>query len=223
LQPPFFIGLMTMRMTRTDNTHTRSIRFWRLGLAGLGLLAIAGCASFFGPRTVDITREELQAKLAQRFPMSRRVLNMFDVARAQGMQIHTDRLARRLNMPVVTAVSADTNRVTADVDLLAKDTSSGRDYIGNVGVSFGLRYEPKDQTLRILALNVDRINIQGMPSGFQQMLMDLGNKIAREQLHDYPIHQFKPEDLRKADRMGYQVDDIKVTKTGLAVHLTPRP
>lgn len=175
------------------------------GLFAVGL--VAGCASFFGPRTVDITREELQSKLARKFPMTKRVLNMFDVTA----------LLPRLDM------IADTNRVAAAFDLKAKDTTFGRDYLGTVGVSFGLRYEPKDLTLRILQLNVDRIHIEGMPEGFQQMLQDLGNKLAREHLQDYPIHQFKPEDLSAANRMGYQVDDIKVTKSGLSVHLSPRP
>lgn len=160
-----------------------------------------------GPRTVDISREELQSKLARKFPMTQRVLNMFDVTAS----------LPRLDM------IADTNRVAAAFDLRAKDTYYGRDYLGNVAVSFGLRYEPKDLTLRILGLNVDRIHIEGMPQGFQQMLLDLGNKLAREHLQDYPIHQFKPEDLRAADRMGYQVDDIRVTQSGLAVHLSPRP
>ncbi|MGS5088399.1 ferrous iron transporter B [Hydrogenophaga sp. A37] len=58
---------------------------------------------------VDATHLQLNLRLvleaqALGLPMVL-VLNMFDVARSQGMQIHTDRLARRLNMPVVTAVS----------------------------------------------------------------------------------------------------------------------
>jgi hypothetical protein len=182
----------------------------RLALLAATAFAVGGlvsCASLFGPRTVEITRDELQSKLAQKFPMTQRVLNMFDVTAS----------LPRLDM------IADTNRVSAAADLLAKDTVFGRDYIGTVAVSFGLRYEPRDLTLRILALNVDSIRIEGMPQGFQQMLLDLGNKVAREHLQDFPIHQFKPEDLNKANRMGYQVDDIKVTKTGLAVHLSPRP
>lgn len=186
-------------------------RFLTSGLAA-GLvwpagLYLSGCASLLGPRTVDITREELQARLARKFPVTRRVLNMFDVT---------------ASLPRLDMVD-DTNRVAAAFDVIAKDTIFGRDYIGTVNASFGLRYEPKDLTLRILQLNVDRIHIEGMPPGFQNMLLDLANKLAREHLQDYPIHQFKPEDLRAADRLGYQVDDIKVTRRGLAVQLSPRP
>jgi len=176
------------------------------GLGVAGLSGLAGCASLLGPRTVDITREELQGRLARKFPMTHRVLNLFDI---------TASLPRLDMVP-------DSNRVAAAVDLLARDTTFGRDYVGTVGVSFGLRYEPKDLTLRILALNVDHVRIEGMPQGFQDMLLQLGNRVAREQLQDYPIHQFKPEDLRSADRMGYEVEDIQVTRRGLAVRLTPR-
>lgn len=169
--------------------------------------SLAACASLFGPRTVEISRDELQARLGRKFPLTRNVLNLFDVTAS------SPRLA----------MIADTNRVSAVVDLLARDTIVQRDYLGNVAVSFGLRYEPKDSTLRILQLNVDSIRIEGMPQGFQQMLLDLGNRVAREHLQDYPIHQFKPEDVSTASRMGLQVDDIRVTRTGLAVHLKPAP
>ncbi|MFT3859257.1 MAG: hypothetical protein QM742_17720 [Aquabacterium sp.] len=196
-----------MRTTRTSCTANHRRRILLLGAVAIAAAGLGACASLFGPRTVDITREELQARLARKFPLTKRVLNMFDVT---------------ATLPRLEMV-ADTNRVLAAADLKARDTVFGRDYIGTVNVSFGLRYEPKDLTLRILDLNVDRIHIEGMPEGFQQMLQDLGNKVAREHLQDFPIHQFKPEDLRAADRMGYQVEDIKVTKTGLAVHLVPRP
>jgi hypothetical protein len=195
----------SMPANGSSSSSTAPRRRWLIALA-CGV-TLAGCASLFGPRTVDISREELQSKLARKFPMTKRVLNMFDVTAA----------------PPKVDMIADTNRVSAAFDLAAKDTTFGRDYVGTVAVSFGLRYEPKDLTLRILQLNVDHIRIEGMPSGFQQMLLDLGNKLAREQLQDFPIHQFKPEDLSRANSMGYQVEDIQVTKTGLAVHLKPVP
>ena len=176
-----------------------------LATTAIAIGSLTACASLFGPRTVEISRDELQAKLARKFPLTRNVLNMFDVTAS------SPRLA----------MIADTNRVSATVDLLARDTIIRRDYLGTVSVSFGLRYEPSDLTLRILALNVDGIRIEGMPQSFQQMLLELGNRVAREHLQDYPIHQFKPEDVGTVSRMGLQVDDIQVTKTGLAVHLKP--
>lgn len=173
----------------------------------LSACALAACASLMGPRTVDISSNELLSKFSKQFPLTKRVLGMFDVTAT----------TPRLNM------MADTNRVAADVDLGAKDIFSNKNYLGTVGVSFGLRFEPQDQTLRLMQLKIEHIHIEGMPASFQQMLVDLGTKISNEQFQDFPIHHFKPEDLRSADRMGYQVADIQVTQTGLAVHLVPKP
>ena len=61
-----------------------------------------------------------------------------------------------------------------------------------------------------------------MPATLQRYLTRLGAWIAEDKLQDYPVHQFKPEDLRTADRLGYEVGDIKVTDKGLEVHLNPK-
>ena len=56
----------------------------------------------------------------------------------------------------------------------------------------------------------------------QRYLTKLGAWIAEDRLQDFPVHQFKPEDLRTADRMGYEVGHIQVTDKGLEVRLNPK-
>ncbi len=170
------------------------------------LPSLAACASILGPRTVVITKEELSEKIAKPFPVTNRILDLLDV-KAQ---------APRLQF------KPQDNRVGTEFDLSATDNLFRKTYQGTIGVSFGLRFEPKDLTLRLTRVTVDQINLAGLPSGMQRYLTKLGAWIAEDRLQDFPVHQFKPEDLRTADRMGYEVGHIQVTDKGLEVRLNPK-
>jgi len=184
------------------------MRRWSQGLMALATLGgVVACASLLGPRTVEISREELLSKLGKRFPASQRILNVLDI------QVSAPDLA----------MLPDSNRVSAGFDLSATDLLGGKDYKGQVKLSFGLRYEPQDLSIRLTQVKVEHIALAGLPAVYQRSLTRLGAWVAEDRLQDYTVHRFKPEDLRSADRMGYQVGDIVVTAKGLAIHLTPKP
>jgi len=167
---------------------------------------MSGCAQLMGPRTVDISREELLAKLSKQFPLRKTLAEVFEIeARSPRLQLNPD-----------------ANRVAAEFDLSATDRLFGRTYQGMVGVSFGMRYEAQDQTIRLNQVSIDKVAIEGLSEGTQQQLTKLGARLAQDKLQNYPIHQFKPDDLRSADRWGYQVEDMVVTATGLSVKLVPK-
>ena len=69
---------------------------------------------------------------------------------------------------------------------------------------------------------IEQVMVEGLPPVYQRALSTMGAQLVEDSLNDYPVHQFKPEDLRTADRMGYEVKNIQITATGLAVHLVPR-
>ncbi|MGC4060492.1 MAG: DUF1439 domain-containing protein [Aquabacterium sp.] len=191
-----------------SSTSTRFI--WRrrallATVATAGLLA--ACASLLGPRTVEISREELTEKLGKQFPITKRIMAMLDVTAA----------------PPRLDLIEDSNRIGMTFDLAAKELWSERAYNGTVGLSFGLRYEPSDLTIRLKDVRIEQVHIDGMPPQFQRTLNNVGGQLVQDQLQDYPIHHFKPEDLRSADRMGYQVGDIKVMKNSVGIQLVPRP
>ena len=169
-------------------------------------LVLTACASILGPRTVLITKDELASKIAKPFPVSNRIMDLLDIqAQAPRLQF----------LP-------QNNRVATEFDLSASELLMGRTYQGTIGVSFGLRFEPKDLTLRLTQVKVDQINVAGLPSSASRYLTKMGAWLAQDKLQDYPVHQFKPEDLRSADRLGYEVGDIQVTDQGLEVHLNPK-
>ena len=91
------------------------MRAWRrrFALAGLSMLALLGaCAT--GPRTVSVSASELQAWIARRFPVERRVLEVFEL---------------RLSAPTVRLLPQD-NRLVTELNLLATDRLSGRSQQG---------------------------------------------------------------------------------------------
>lgn len=176
-------------------------------LAAMGALTLPGCASLMGERTVKISKEALQAKLATQFPVTRRVLRLLDVSVASP------------NLQLL----PEQGRVLSTFDLQAREVLVGQDFKGKVAMSFALRYEASDQTVRLQQVKVEQVHIDGLAADLQRVLTTLGAQMAESALQDQAVHRFKPEDLRQADRMGYVVGEIRVTAQGLAVQLKPRP
>jgi len=170
-------------------------------------IGLGGWASLMGPRTVEISREQLLAKLSRQFPMRKTLAEIFELeAQAPRLQLNPD-----------------TNRIAAEFDIQATDRLFHRRYQGTVGVSFGMRYEAQDRTIRLNQVDIDKVAIAGLSEDTQRQWTRIGAMLAQEKLQDYPIHQFKPEDLREVDRHGYQVDELRVTAAGLSVKLVPKP
>ena len=186
--------------------HPGWLRCLRASMAGASLLALAGCASLMGPRTVEISQGELLEKLSGQFPLTQRVLNVLDV----------QALSPRLSL------QPQANRVTATVPLVARDLLRSREHTGEVALSFGLRYEPTDLTIRLREPRLESARVAGLPEPLQRGLTRLAGWLAEDRLNGQVIHRLKPEDLRSADRMGYVVHDLRVTASGLAVDLRPR-
>ena len=182
------------------------LRMASLGLAVTGIALLTACASLLGPRTVEISQAELLDKLSKQFPATQRLMNVLDV----------QALAPRLTL------HPDTNRVTAAIPLVAKDLLRSQEHKGEVALSFGLRFEPQDMTIRLRQPKVESARMAGLPGALERGLTRTAAWLAEERLNDQVVHRFKPEDLRSADRMGYVVHDLRVTSSGLAVDLRPR-
>ena len=176
-----------------------------LGTAA-ALAACAGLNSMLAPSTVEISREELLKKLGQQFPMRNQIMDVFDVTAN----------APRLNM------QPEANRVLADIDLSATDRWFKRQYQGSLWLSFGLRYEPRDQTIRLANVTIDKVSVQGLPESYQRQMTKLGSWLTEDRLQDYVVHRFTPEELKRADEHGLTVADIKITQRGLAIKLAPK-
>jgi hypothetical protein len=173
---------------------------WSLLLFALVLLS--GCASV--PGTVEISREQLQAALERRFP--------FEARPAAGLFVV------RATEPRLQLLAPD-NRLRLDFTVEASDRitrSTGR---GALALSFGIRYEPSDSTLRATGVRAENVEVQGLSPDRRAPLQVAGGLVAENLLEGAVLHTFRPEDLARS--RGGTPGDIRVTPSGVRIGLVP--
>jgi hypothetical protein len=168
-------------------------------LSFVGLLA--GCASL--PRTLEIPREKLQAALDKRFPAQERFLQLLDV------QLSSPRLQ----------LQPESNRLRTDFGLQMSDRIVRRALQGNLDLSFGLRYEPSDASIRLADVRVERLDLRGLPEQWAGSLTRLGPFLTEKMLEDVRLHSFTAEELNRAQ--GWTPSELRVTSSGVRITLQP--
>lgn len=162
---------------------------------------LAACAT--GPRGVDISRHQIESALARRFPYE---------ARPGGL------LIVKVGAPALQLLP-EQNRLRLDFAVDASDRivrSSGH---GDLGVSFALRYEPADATLRAADVRVERFELRGVPQALRGPLEAVGGIVGEQALEGTVLHSFRPEDVQRA--RGWRPGAIRVTPAGVHVELVP--
>jgi hypothetical protein len=162
---------------------------------------LAGCASV--PRTVEIPREKLQAALDKRFPAQERFVQLLDV------QLSAPRLQ----------LQPESNRLRTDFGLQMSDRIVRRVLQGHLDLSFGLRYEPSDASIRLADVRVERLDLRGLPEQWSGYLHRLGPFVTEQMLEDIRLHSFTPEELNRAQ--GWTPGELRVTHSGVRITLQP--
>jgi len=177
-----------------------------LGLAATGL---AGCAALLGPRTVEIPEARLQQLLARQFPFRGRVLELFDI------NVASPRLS----------LLPQANRIATDFELTIGDRLLRTPYQGTLALSYGLRYESSDQTVRLADLRIERAELReaGALPGVTRQLDRIGGAVIEKLLGDPVVYTLSAKDLEVVQGRGYQPSDIRVTPRGLTITLVPEP
>jgi hypothetical protein len=200
--------LFSLSWTRKGLLSLMLLSLMLLGLVGLSACgSVSGLTGLMGPRTIEINRDQLMSKLGQQFPMKNQVLDVFEVTA----------MSPRLTL------QPDNNRVLADLDIAAKDRLFEKSYQGSLWLSFGLRYEPRDQTIRLQQVTIDKVSLQGLPASYERYLTRLGAWLAEDRLQNFVVHRLSPDQLAQADKHGLTVSDVKITPKGLGVMLQPKP
>jgi hypothetical protein len=144
------------------------------------------------------TRDELQAELARRFPIMRRYGDLASVS------LHDPQLA----------LDGSANRATLAsrlviVSPLLRPSSVG----GQVAVSSGLLWDASGLSVRLQDPRVEQLRIHGVTGNDAQNLERISAAVVQEALQGYPLHTFRPEELRfglKVRGITIGVDAIKV-------------
>ncbi len=178
----------------------------------IGFLALlSSCATLPPPpKTISVTEARLAQLISSQFPFNSEMLEVLDVV-VSTPRISLDPLNNRIN----TALDID----VAGNSILGLFTS--KTYKGALDLSYGLRFEPKDATVRLTDVRVHRLDIDGTPSVMRRSIEKLGTPLAQKLVKDYVLYRVRPEDLQAAQGWGYMPGAFKVEATGLSLTLDP--
>ena len=171
----------------------------------LGAAVHATFAQEAGSPRQRVSAEQLQQAVAGRFPLRYPVAGLFD------LEVETPRLR----------LLPEQNRLATEAAVQVAGPALRQRYAGALDVSFALRYEAGDRTLRAHRLEVRPLRLPGLPARALEMLDIYLPLLARQALRDVVLHTLRPRDLALADAMGLQPDTITVTPDGLEIGFAP--
>jgi hypothetical protein len=154
-----------------------------------------------------VSTDQLQRSVAQRFPLRYPVPGVLNL---------------ELQVPLLRLLP-EQSRVSADMAVDAAGPALNRSHKGTFEVSFALRYEASDQTIRAHQLRFKRLQFPSLQPGVVDMLNTYGPALAQQSLMEVVLHQLRPQDLALADVMGMQPGSITVTDTGLVIGFVLKP
>lgn len=184
------------------STHVRRLLAVALATAAVGA-AHAGYNVWTGEYT--FTKAELQGAVDKRFPTTLRYGELVSV------QLSHPRLV----------LDEATNRVTTQMDAAVTNTIIPSPPVnGTMSLNSGVKYDGTRRAVLLDNPTVQDVQVQGM-SQYTQQLKAIGAVVAEQLLKDYPLHTFKPEELRFNGK-EVQPGAITVTPDGISVKLDLR-
>ena len=166
-------------------------------------LLTTACSGRTLPRQLSMTTAQLQAKVASKFPRPYPVAGLLQL---------------QLQAPALSMLPAS-NQIRAVLPVQLSGPVLKQSFQGQLDVSFGLRYEPSDRTLRAQRVVVNSLQIADAPPALTDMLSTYGPRLGEQVLENLALHQFEDKDLALADTIGLQPGAITVTPQGLTMAL----
>ena len=147
------------------------------------------------------TRDELQAELARRFPITRRYGELFLVS-LHDPQLVLDGSANRATLALRLVISSP----------VLQPSSVG----GQVAISSGLHWDAEGLSVRLQDPRAEELRIDGVTGNDAQSLQRIGAVVAQEALQDYPLYTFRPDELRFGFKT-YEVQAIHISDDAIKV------
>lgn len=160
-----------------------------------------------GPFSYTIPRAQLQQAIGQRFPYRQSLGDLLE------LQVQNPRLS----------LLPGRNRIGTVLDLTLSGQLLGDVYSGTIGMDYGLRFEPRDNTIRMTDVQVTSLQLQGVPPPYQDLVQRYAPQLAQQLFNDFPLHRISASDMARADSLGYELGGFKVVPDGLRVTLNPKP
>ena len=162
------------------------------------------------PKTIVVSEARLAQLISAQFPFHNQMLEVLDV---------------EVSAPRVTLDPLN-NRINTSLNLRVEGNSivglfSGKEYRGSIDLSYGLRFEPSDSSVRLNDVRVYKLSVEGAPEILQRRIERLGAPLAQQLLKDYLLYKLRPEDLRAAQGWGYAPGTFRIDPAGLSITLDP--
>jgi hypothetical protein len=183
-------------------TDRRRIGKALVSLAACGLLV--SCASFVGPREVDLPLYKLQAGMDRHFPLDNRMLELFDV---------------RLSRPQL-EILPDRDRIALTIDANVAPFFLKQSWNGSLALSGRLYVDPSRGGVFMADPHVDRVAIDGADASNLRQLAKVANLVIDKVVRDVPVYSFRMEDLRYAG-VQFVPTNIRTVPGALRVTLEP--
>jgi hypothetical protein len=173
--------------------------------------SLLGCAALKPqPKTLMVSEAKLQQLIDGQFPFNSKMLEVLDVG-VSSPKISFDTLNNRIN------TSLDLNVAGSGiVGLLTK-----REYKGGIDLSYGLRFEPSDNSVRMTDVKVGKLSVNGAPELMERPISRLGVALAQKLLSEQVLYKVSAQDLEAAKGWGYKPGVFKIAPGGLAITLDP--
>jgi len=149
------------------------------------------------------TRSELQAMIAQQFPLSQRYAEIVTVALSDP-QLGLDAAANRA-------------AITARVSIASPLLRAGK-VDGTVSLSSALRYDAAVRALRLEQPKAERLELQGVVGADAERLREIGGLVAQQLLQGQVLRSFTAEELSFGNKT-YEIGDITVLADGIKIEL----
>ena len=84
-------------------------------------------------------------------------------------------------------IDAQTQRLRVDLDLRVGHPFSSRPLTGHTGISGGLAFDPQTLTVLLTEPQVEKLDLDAVPSGLRDPIAMLSRALGRELLDKYPL------------------------------------
>lgn len=167
-------------------------------------LALAGCATMMGDRTVKVSEAEIQQKLNEKFSVPISLLKVFDV---------------NLSNALVT-FDKETGRMHTKLDTKLSSALFNESASGELGISGKLRFDAATNAIVLDEPKIEQFAFDGASDQYNDLLNALAGKLGGDLLNGMTLYKVKPEEL-KFGGTQYRPKEMTVTDDGLQLTFSP--
>ncbi len=167
-------------------------------------MVLGACANLAGPRDVSVPLSSLQAGVAKRFPLNKRMMDLFDV---------------RLSNPTL-SLQPGTERVGLHLDASVAPPFLKQAWRGTVSLSGRLSIDVARGAVFLNDPQLDRVTVDGVDGDRERQFGALANALLSKSMRDVPVYHFRMDDLRYAG-VQFVPTAIRTTADAVIIHVEP--